>query len=217
MNKGIIFALGSLVGAASGIVGTYIYMKRLVDQRIQEEVEAYKASYGARPLPHFDEISGVVDPDDIPDLVQAPTERHKSSIGDKPTKIDKVAYHKLAANYSKTIPDDEKEEAELAEAEHPIDDVVASEDNVADGDISIITVEQYEDDNHHEKTNLIWFVENNVICDEFNEEVEDRELLLGDVLDGMKPEEECILYVRNNKAYVDYEIDIVFDSWEPEN
>lgn len=213
MNKGIIFALGGLTGAAAGVVGTYFYMKKLVDKRIQEEVEAYKATYTGRSLPHFDEISGVTDPDDIPEELKAPTTRHKSSIGDKPVAVDKVAYHKMTENYSKPVPE---EEDDMAENEHPVDDVVASEDNVADGDISIITVEQFEDDNHHEKVNLIWFTENNVVADEFNEEIEDRELLLGDALDGLNPQEEGIIYVRNNKAYVDYEIDVVFDSWESE-
>lgn len=220
MNRGLIFAGGALIGAAAGCVGTYFYMKKLVDKQVSDEVEAFKASYDGHKRPHFEEL----DTGGITTVEQEMSEqrvlRHKSSIDNGPVKIKKKAYHKIAASYAKPsdILDEEEEEMPNEELNAaPEEDLAATVDTVPDGDISIITVEQFEDDNHHEKTSLIWFTENNVITDEFNAEVEDRELLLGDVLDGLKPSEEGFIYVRNNKAYVDYEIDVIFDSWEPED
>lgn len=218
MKGTVIFAGGAVIGSVVGILGTYFAIKKRFDERLEAEIAAFKESYTATPkYPHFDEISGVEGPEE--DSESTLGHKESSSIDDGPTKTEKIAYHKMAENYRKPIvePEEEDEEDEDAEMVGPGDDAASTDDPVADGDISIITVEQYEDDNHHEKTNLIYFVENNTLCDEFNEEIEDRELLVGDILEGLHPEEEGIIYVRNNKAYVDYEIDIIMDAWENEN
>lgn len=39
MNKGIIFALGTVVGAAAGIAGTYFYLNKKMDKIIQSEID----------------------------------------------------------------------------------------------------------------------------------------------------------------------------------
>lgn len=224
MNKlGVIAAGSALIGAALGAAGTYFALKRKFDERLEAEIASFKESYTATPkYPHFDEISGVEGPDEDSSEEEEAGHKESSSIDGGSVEVEKVAYHKMAENYRKSdiseASAEEEEDEDMAEYVGPGDDAVSTDDPVADGDISIITVEQFEDDNHHQKTSLIYFTENDTLCNEFNEEIiDDREMLVGDILGGLHLEEEGIIYIRNNKAYVDYEVDVVFDSWESES
>lgn len=224
MNKlGVIAAGSALIGAALGAAGTYFALKRKFDERLEAEIASFKESYTATPkYPHFDEISGVEGPDEGSSEEEETGHKESSSIDGGSVEVKKVAYHKMAENYRKGDISEasakEEEDEDMAEYVGPGDDAVSTDDPVADGDISIITVEQFEDDNRHQKTSLIYFTENDTLCNEFNEEIlEDREMLVGDILGGLHLEEEGIIYIRNNKAYVDYEVDVVFDSWESES
>ena len=48
MNKGIIFCLGTTIGAIAGVVGTYFYMNKKINETISKEVAEFKKEWAER-------------------------------------------------------------------------------------------------------------------------------------------------------------------------
>lgn len=223
MNKAMIFAAGSLVGAVAGASICYFVTKKRTEARINEEIEKFKSEYKSlKAFPHFEENSesNVNPPDKRPDLTT------HSSIEGGPVKVERVAYNKVAANYKKgddilenSASDDEKAMAGktpediLSEAEHPVD---ADEEGVV-----IITKEQFEEDDEFDDVYLSWYAGNNVLIDQYDDVIEDARPLVGDILNELYTEisqvedvSDGLVFIRNNDTGINYEIDVIMDSYE---
>lgn len=219
MNKGIACALSFIGGAASAGAGVYIYMKKWADKRLAAEVENFKANYKARPkYPVVDDIPETIVAKGEEDASERHNEtRSKSSISDGPVNVEKMAYHKMASNYTKS-------EADLAadDEEEQVEDSPSEEDNMGgDDDIRIISLEQFEDDDEYEKVTLDWFLDGDTLVDEFADVVDDesRAACLGDVLDSVRSELPTdvnghLIFIRNGKNRSDYQITVLWDSFQ---
>lgn len=225
MNKGVIAAISFISGAAASGAGVYFYMKKLCDKKIADEVAAFKKAYKTTPrYPHFDSIEGGeigAAEEDTEDDRKASI-RQKSSLSDEPYPTEKVDYHKLASNYTKSEADiaaetpSEEAEEDPADAESP-----REEDDLGSGDICIISQEQFDDDEGYEKIDLDWFLDGDTIVDEFGDVVEDeiREKLMGDTLESIRGElppdkNGYLINVRNKKVMTDYSVTVYWDSYK---
>ena len=82
MNKGIIFALGALTGAAAGSAATYFVLRDTFEQRAADEIEAY-AQHAEERLQNY--ISSHYEDDNLDDEPEDPT---ISKSADVPVKDD---------------------------------------------------------------------------------------------------------------------------------
>ena len=120
---------------------------------------------------------------------------------------------------------------EPVDIEHPVDsdEDEAMDENEAAGFIfekehkeelkqkpKIIRVEQFGERREYETQTLEYYVEDNVLCDEEGDAIEDVERCVGDALEkyGFKDNDEQSLYVRNPSYGVDYVIVKVFGSYQ---
>lgn len=221
MNKSTIIGIlsGAIIGAAGGVIGTYFYMKKRCDKTIDEEVKKFKDDYVKRDRkPYFEELSSgeIMDKGDI-ESDGRPLMEAKSSLSNKPVDIKKTDYHKVVSkNYMKSDVTDI-----LSESESPDDDdpEVSVVEKIGSDEIVMVTAEEFTENDSYEEVSLLWYVESDILQDEYEEEVMDRAPLLGSVLEDVREEilshEEdsdrpLALYVRNDKMNCYYEVEIIF-------
>jgi hypothetical protein len=209
MNKGLIASLSFVCGAVSGGIGVYIYMKKWADEKIATEIGRFKAEYRGGVIAKWENKKKEAS-ESAENGEKAPSYIMKTSIDGGPVEHSNIEYHKMSASYRKS-------EADLAAFEHPEDDnPVENADEKAK--YEYITVEQYEDDEEFDKHEFVWYLLDDVIVDEFGEEVEDRDILTGNLLgEGFRdelfnePDGMMNVYVRNNSVNVDYCVEIERD------
>lgn len=199
-------AVGTVIGAGAGVAITYFSMKKKCEERISEEIEAFKEEYKASPrYPHFDDLDS--------GTVESKSEHHKtiasSSLDGGPVSIERTAYHKIASNYKKNL------DEVIAESESPSDDDPDDEDaNEGNDDIFIMSSEEF-NTSEYDSANLIYYAEDDALFDGV-EEIEDREVLVGSCLESLDiPKgKEGVVFIRNEKLGMDYEIDVLWDKYE---
>lgn len=221
MNKSTIIGIlsGAIIGATGGVIGTYFYMKNRCDKTIDEEVRKFKDDYVKRDRkPYFEELSSgeIMDKGDI-ESDGRPLMEAKSSLSNKPVDIKKTDYHKVVSkNYMKSDVTDI-----LSESESPDDDdpEVSVVEKIGSDDIVMVTAEEFTENDSYEEVSLLWYVESDILQDEYEEEVMDRAPLLGSVLEDVREEilsheddsnRPLALYVRNDKMNCYYEVEIIF-------
>ena len=198
MNEKTIFLLGSLLGAAAGALGTYFAMKDKVNKEVAKEVEKYHRDIRERgpKAPVKDPLVSPLDP----------SLRAHSSIDDGPVSLDnyRTDYAAMAPNYKKTLDD-----ITMGDDPRP-----APEDAVK-FPIRIIDADEFNANDEADVTNLFWYPDENVLADEYNEEIEERYLLVGNCLEELigretfPVDEDGLLYVINEELNIIYAIAVV--------
>ena len=210
MNNAGAFTIGLIFGGAAGAGITYMALKRSVDARIEAEVEEYKRTHESRQKA-FQGVTEASEDDfkDVEPLEKPSKTRTKTSLDEgTPEDVPVTDYHKISENYMKPKID-VPEGTDPAEAESPEDDAPIFE---------FISADEFNQIDADKVTYLIWDPDENILQDEYGELIENREYLVGDLLDsllaahgenGLTQPLESAVYIRNNQIDAVYEIETV--------
>lgn len=233
----IIFAVGAAIGAGT----TVLIMRKRYDKKYNEllkdaidsdadfrlrEAERKLAEIKARENGYIQSsgeekpTSKSVNKVDALDPAKAKSTQEKTG-GDKIGKANYVDYtsyyeNKVANEYPREEYEKASEEAAY-EAERLNEDYHAN----CNKPPKIVSREEFysPEYEHHDKTTLYFYKEDEVLATEANEVVHDPPRLIGDALDkfGFRGNAEEVIYVRNYGFGIDYEIDKVDDSFAENN
>lgn len=214
MTKGGIAALYGMCGLLSGFGVSYFIMKRRSDRMIQREIEKFKWEWTeAKKKYEESDEDEVVDPDYIP-INKKKLEEHrmKSTLDGGRVNVPHTDYHKMSAIYRKSEADISKNEEEALNASPE------EEEPTEGGDIFFISAEEYEDNPIGDRIEMDWYIIDDVLLDNYGEEVEDRDRLFGELLGenmikAIKNEPSDVIFIRNTVVKCDYCINI--DDEEP--
>lgn len=238
----IIFAVGAAIGAGT----TVLIMRKRYDKKYNEllkdaidsdadfrlreaerklaEVKARESGYiqssGEEKPADTGETNGKLKKVDALDTSKEKSSQEKTG-GNKIGKANYVDYtsyyeNKVASEYPREEYEKASEEAAY-EAERLNEDYHANRNKPP----KIVSREEFysPEYEHHDKTTLYFYKEDQVLATEANEAIQDPPRLIGDALDkfGFRNNEEEVIYVRNYGFGIDYEIDKVDDSFAENN
>ena len=231
MNKGIIFALGTVVGAAAGIAGTYFYLNKKMDKIIQSEIDEGISDYinYVNEREKKEALEAGENSEDSEeggnDLSECPSEARRGpveAVSDSEGKKNKgINYNEIidGLNYGKfdyTKPGKSIEETGEIEESHVIKDVKDNKEYPApyileDGE------DIWNENNSYAKIELIYYSKDQVITDYADREVDGAHDLIGrnniDVLDNCEDEKDAIIYVMNESMATIYEVSLIRKSY----
>lgn len=231
MNKGIIFALGTVVGAAAGIAGTYFYLNKKMDKIIQSEIDEGISDYMnyISEKESLKECGSDENSEDSEeggnDLSECPSEARRGpveAVSDSKGKKNKgINYNEIidGLNYGKfdyTKPGKSVEETGEIEESVGIKDVKDNKEYPApyileDGE------DLWNENNSYAKIELIYYSKDQVITDYADREVDGAHDLIGrnniDVLDSCEDEKDAIIYVMNESMATIYEVSLIRKSY----
>lgn len=213
MKASTSFIAGLAIGAAGGIVAGATYMKRKMDEYIEdqvdEEVRKFVDDYFARKEEEAEE-SDISEDEDEPD--------------DNPYHTYNSLNENLQKNYHKPDPskifrDPLMEHPEEPEDEHDIlDENPTRKEKKEDDDMKdpkLISEDKFDEDIEFDKETLYYYQGDDVLTDEDEHEVDNQLELVGDALDkfGFRDNDEQVIHVRNFEKKVDYEVIKAFTSF----
>lgn len=215
MKSGIIFGIGLLVGGGIGTGVTYMVLKSRVDARVEEEVNRFKQDQKKRRKRAESASEGHSEGSEDGKEEKKPEKpsgkRTKTSLDDGPVHVERTDYHKISENYMKKVPEIDSDGVDKAEKEHPEDD---------SPDFEFISTDEVNKADPEEITYLIWDPDEDVLVDEYGDKIEQRELLVGDLLSSVLEEQKQVgigsqtsstYYIRNNKIGQIYEVETTVD------
>lgn len=218
MNAGAGFTIGLIFGASAGAGITYIALKSRVDARVEEEVTKFKRE-DAKRRKRAERASqghseGSEEPKSGKKIEKPSGRRTKTSLDEGSGHVDKTDYKKISENYMKKVPETGTDGVDKAESEHPEDD---------SPDFEFISTDEVNNTNPEEITYLIWDPNEDILQDEYGEIVENRELLVGDLLESVISEHKNAVsgaqismtyYIRNNKIGQIFEVETTVDGFD---
>ena len=189
--------LAFAAGVAAGCVGTYFYTKKKCEDYIEAEAEELRQYY--------------------------------RKVAEKKEKKGDILYKSIVEGVKEYTSEDNTKEFEkkMAEAEHPEEDEgLLSDKEYAERRISelnedtndapkIITQDDYESYHTYDKEELLYYVEDDILTDEYGTLVDDRHRLLGEafIKSGFCENSDKTIYIRNGNVSSDYEITKVYGSF----
>jgi len=232
MKRSASNALIFLAGCALGSVSTFFAVKRYFEAKSDKEVESVKSAYekmAEKKEPVKDSLKGEIKgPDTIedaePGVIRTKSSYVNSALNNKPPLKDYTKFFKGK---------EDLEEENMAESESPKDDeeMTDEEDLEAQEDYEtymlnedhkkamaenrppyIIELSDFElTCSHYAKVTLHYYVSDDLIVTDDDEIVSIQDML-GDCIDesGFKDNDEDIMYVRNDRLCVDYEIEKLY-------
>jgi len=242
MNKGIIFVLGTVVGAAAGIAGTYFYLNKKMDKIIQSEIDEGISDY-MNYIQEKESLSECVsrterdkeaadadeNSEDLKDggnnLSECPSEARRGpveAVSDSKDKKNKgINYNEIieGLNYGKfdyTKPGKSVEDTGEIEESQGIKDVKDDKEYPAPY-ILDDGEDLWNENNSYAKIELIYYSKDQVITDYADREVDGAHDLIGrnniDVLDSCEDEKDAIIYVMNESMATIYEVSLIRKSY----
>ena len=226
----IIFAVGTLVGAGA----TVLIMRKRYDKKYNDllkdaiksdadfklreaerklaEIKArengYIQSSGEEKPADTGEESGKLKKVDALDPAKAKSSQEKTG-GDKIGKANYVDYTSYYEN--KVANEYPREEYEKASEEAAYEAERLNEEYHSGKKPKIVSREEFysPEYEHHDKSTLYYYKEDDVLATEADEVIEDPSTLIGDALDkfGFRNNGEEVIYVRNYGLQIDYEIE----------
>lgn len=190
MTNKIKLTLAFVAGAASGITGTYIYMRKVVDRELKTILEEVDRELNCDPdeelqsADHYaiDQEGKVLVMNGKSKIVDFNKEKFLENI--KPLSDEELGYKYNTDRPSKT---------------HPY----------------VISLEQYNEENEFEKIDLYYYDEDDTLAGD------DDVILQKDVIGdgplgsfGLHSEDPNIVYVRNERLGIDYQVILVNNSYE---
>lgn len=198
-----------LAGGAIGSLVTTIVLKReyrrLEQEFTQERLEFMRDNKRAEKAPK--------EPTEASGEDKSVEDKKERQETEKITDLDKVRYNKIARNY-RTVRTGDGIEYPVAE-----DDEIEERDrherlsletvDTGDGPY-VITLEQFQEEmDHYDKSTIYYYEDDDTLTDEGEEVITDVTATIGDdALDnfGCGSEDPEVVYVRNDKMGIDYEV-----------
>lgn len=180
-------------GLAVGVGGTYIYMKQKYEEKLSDQIQEIRKYYQkkrerSKPKKEKDEK--------FTNRFEEDEERRK----------DRIAYEVIAKRYQGS---DEQCPVDPAELESPPEDEPEEE-------IFTVTEEEMDIYNNFEGIDLTYYAEDDILCDEQEQVIEDPEAIIGDALTkfGVKSGYPNTVYVINKRVRAIFEVLMVEGSYQ---
>lgn len=190
MNKTFL-AFG--VGLAVGVGGTYFYLKQKYAEKLSEQIQEVRKHYQekqkrSKPKEEKDEK--------FTNRFEEAEERGK----------DRIAYESIAKRYQGS---DEERPVDPAEQESPPEDEPEEE-------IFTVTEEEIENYDNFENIDLTYYAEDDILCDDQEQVIEDPDAIVGDALTkfGVKSGYPDTVYVINKRVRAIFEVLMVEGSYQ---
>lgn len=187
MNKTFL-AFG--VGLAVGIGGTYFYLKQKYAEKLSEQIQEIRK--------HYQEKQKQSKPKEEKDEKFANSFEEAEERGK-----DRIAYASIAKRYQGS------ERVDPAERESPPEDDDEEE-------IFTVTEEEMETYDNFEGIDLTYYAEDDILCDDQEQVIEDPEAIIGDALTkfGVKSGYPNTVYVINKRVRAIFEVLMVEGSYQ---
>ena len=180
-------------GLAVGIGGTYFYLKLKYEEKLSEQIQEVRKHYQKKQ----EQSKSKEEKDEkFANRFEEAEERVK----------DRIAYESIAKRYQGC---DEQRPVDPAEQESPSED---------DDEEEIFTVseEEMETYDNFEDIDLTYYAEDDILCDDQEQVIEDPEAIIGDALTkfGVKSGYPDTVYVINKRVRAIFEVLMVEGSYQ---
>lgn len=189
MNKTFL-AFGA--GLAVGIGGTYFYLKQKYEEKLSEQIQEIRRHYQEKQ----EQSKSKEEKDEkFVSRFEEAEERGK----------DRIAYESIAKRYQGS----DKSPVDPAEQESPQEDEPEEE-------IFTVSEEEMETYDNFEDISLTYYAEDDILCDDQEQVIEDPEAIIGDALTkfGVKSGYPDTVYVINKRVRAIFEVLMVEGSYQ---
>lgn len=189
MNKTFL-AFGA--GLAVGIGGSYFYLKQRYEEKLSEQIQEIRRHYQEKQ----ERSKSKEEKDEkFASRFEEVEERGK----------DRIAYESIAKRYQGS----DKNPVDPAEQESPPEDEPEEE-------IFTVTEEEMETYDNFEDIDLTYYAEDDILCDDQEQVIEDPEAIIGDALTkfGVKSGYPDTVYVINKRVRAIFEVLMVGGSYQ---
>lgn len=197
MNKTFL-AFG--VGLAVGIGGTYFYLKKKYEEKLSDQIQEIRKHYQKKQ--------------EKPKTIEEAGENFKEGLTNFANRFeeaeergkDRIAYESIVKRYQGS---DEERPVDPAEQESPPEDEPEEE-------IFTVTEEEMETYDNFEGIDLTYYTEDDILCDDQEQVIEDPEAIIGDALTkfGVKSGYSNTVYVINKRVRAIFEVLTVEGSYQ---
>lgn len=190
MNKTFI-AFGA--GLAVGIGGTYFYLKQKYEEKLSEQIQEVRRHYQEKQ--------------EKPKAKEEKDEKFTNRFEESEERgKNRIAYESIAKRYQGS---DEQRPVDPAEQESPPEDEPEEE-------IFTVTEEEIESYDNFEGIDLTYYAEDDILCDDQEQVIEDPEAIIGDALTkfGVKSGYPNTVYVINKRVRAIFEVLMVEGSYQ---
>ena len=190
MNKTFL-AFGA--GLAVGIGGTYFYLKQKYEEKLSEKFQEIRKYYKEKQ----ERLKSKEEKDEkFVNRFEEAEEKGK----------DRIAYEAIAKRYQGS---DEQWPVDPAELESPPEDEPEEE-------IFTVTEEEMEIYDNFENIDLTYYAEDDILCDDQEQVIEDPEAIIGDALTkfGVESDYPDTVYVINERVRAIFEVLMVEGSYQ---
>lgn len=190
MNKTF---LAFSAGLAVGIGGTYFYLKQKYEEKLSEKFQEIRKYYKEKQ----ERLKSKEEKDEkFVNRFEEAEERGK----------DRIAYEAIAKRYQGS---DEQCPVDPAELESPPEDEPEEE-------IFTVTEEEMEIYDNFENIDLTYYAEDDILCDDQEQVIEDPEAIIGDALTkfGVESDYPDTVYVINERVRAIFEVLMVEGSYQ---
>lgn len=197
MNKTFL-AFG--VGLAVGIGGTYFYLKQKYEEKLSEQIQEIRRHYQSKQT-EKDDVKSVEESGE--NWAKGIKNFGASMSKETASERDFVHYESIAKRYRGT------EETDPAEKESPPEDEPEEE-------IFTVSEEEMEAYDNFEDISLTYYAEDDILCDDQDQVIEDPEAVIGDVLTkfGLKSGYPDTVFVINKRVRAIFEVLMVEGSYQ---
>lgn len=210
MNSKVFSLLSFVVGAAVGAGATFVYMKEQNRKQVLNEVSAMDEYYSKRE--QVEDTEEVVSKSAV-DISGKENEYYVSNIPvKKVTNTDSIDYSKITKKPSKDVSNDDKSddgiEFEIWKDGGDNVDPVAKE-LLKDEEEDVFEIIEYDDFLNkpgYEAENLIAYSDDILAVDGSNKLTDVNSTIGSRALAKLGTEEDAVIFVRNNKNKVEYEV-----------
>ena len=214
MNDKAKIAIAFITGTAIGAASAYFYLKDKYEAFAQEEIESVKKRFASRVMKEVTDNGSESDP---PDRVVANESRNKPDIIAYANALKKRGYTNYSGHDMEASQEEiEKRQQELEnqknngvededDEEHPVEEVV--EKNIFSTPY-IISPEDFGEATGYSTISLTYYADG-IVADDADDMVDDVDDIIGfDSLNHFGEFEENLIFVRNEKYGVDYEVSL---------
>lgn len=189
MNKTFL-AFGA--GLAVGIGGSYFYLKQKYEEKLSEQIQEIRRHYQEK---QEQSKSKEEKDEEFASRFEEAEERGK----------DRIAYESIAKRYQGS----DKSPVDPAEKESPPEDEPEEE-------IFTVSEEEMETYDNFEDISLTYYAEDDILCDDQEQVIEDPEAIIGDALTkfGVKSDYPDTVYVINKRVRAIFEVLMVEGSYQ---
>ena len=188
------------VGLAVGIGGTYFYLKQKYEEKLSEQIQEVRKHYQKKQeKPKTIEEAGENWKEGLRNFANRFEESEKR-------RKERIAYESIAKRYQGS---DEQRPVDPAERESPPEDELEEE-------IFTVTEEEMETYDNFEDISLTYYAEDDILCDDQEQVIEDPEAIIGDALTkfGVESGYPDTVYVINKRVRAIFEVLMVEGSYQ---